>query len=308
MDSELRTRIEETIRKNPIVLFMKGSKRFPQCGFSASVVQVLGELAVPFETVNVLADPALREGIKEYSEWPTIPQLYIRGEFVGGADIVREMHQNGELRALVDGLAAAPATPVAAPKLTLTAVAADALREAGGDPGDVLRFAVSPRFEHELWFGPKEPGDVLVEASGVTFHLDAASAGRADGTSIDFVDGPAGKGFKIDNPHAPPAVKVLSPEELKALLAGGEAFHLVDVRTEQEFATASIERARLLDAAFEAELAALPRDAKLVFTCHHGVRSRAAAERFLSRGHTNVWNLAGGIDAYSHVDPRVPRY
>ncbi|NUN92833.1 MAG: Grx4 family monothiol glutaredoxin [Verrucomicrobiae bacterium] len=93
MDEELRQRIEKTIHGHPVVLFMKGSKRFPQCGFSASVVQVLGEVGVAFETVNVLADPALREGIKEFSDWPTIPQLYVKGEFVGGADIVRELHQ-----------------------------------------------------------------------------------------------------------------------------------------------------------------------------------------------------------------------
>jgi monothiol glutaredoxin len=263
---------------------------------------------VAFETVNVLADPALREGIKEFSDWPTIPQLYVKGEFVGGADIVRELHQKGELRAMLAGVGPAVAAPTIQPKLTVTAVAAAALRDAEGDPGDVLRFSVSARFEHELWFGPAEPGDVVVEANGVAFRLDPASAGRADGTSIDFVDGPAGKGFKIDNPHAPPAVRSISPVELKALLDGGTKVHLVDVRTEGEFETARIEGARLLDADYEAELAALPKDVRLIFTCHHGVRSRAAAERFLSRGHTDVWNLTGGIDAYSRVDPRVPRY
>ena len=95
--SDAKTRIEELIAKNRVVLFMKGNKSFPQCGFSSRVVQILKNEGVDFETVNVLADPEIRQGIKEYSNWPTIPQLYVDGKFVGGCDIVTEMHQNGEL-------------------------------------------------------------------------------------------------------------------------------------------------------------------------------------------------------------------
>jgi monothiol glutaredoxin len=94
-------RIRQMITENEIVLFMKGVPAAPQCGFSASVVKTLAALGVPFAGVNVLADPFLREGIKEFSDWPTIPQLYIKGEFVGGADIVREMYESGELQAMV---------------------------------------------------------------------------------------------------------------------------------------------------------------------------------------------------------------
>lgn len=94
-------RIAKIIADTPVVLFMKGVPAAPQCGFSASVVKVLEALGVPFEGVNVLADPFLREGIKEFSDWPTVPQLYVKGEFVGGSDIVREMYQSGELQALV---------------------------------------------------------------------------------------------------------------------------------------------------------------------------------------------------------------
>lgn len=99
------TSTQETIRQlvqsHPVVLFMKGTKHFPQCGFSAAVVEVLSELGVDFKTVNVLENPEIRQGIKEFAKWPTIPQLYVRGEFVGGCDIVREMHQAGELEALL---------------------------------------------------------------------------------------------------------------------------------------------------------------------------------------------------------------
>lgn len=96
----VRDRIEKLITSNDTVVFMKGTKRLPQCGFSARVVQVLEELGVPYETVNVLADPEVREGIKVYADWPTIPQLYHRGTFVGGCDIVSGMAQNGELAKL----------------------------------------------------------------------------------------------------------------------------------------------------------------------------------------------------------------
>jgi monothiol glutaredoxin len=104
MEDSTRETIDRLIHTHPVMLFMKGSKTFPQCGFSAAVVEVLKKHGVAFETVNVLADPALREGIKEYSRWPTIPQLYIAGEFIGGCDIVRELDASGELRQKLSGL------------------------------------------------------------------------------------------------------------------------------------------------------------------------------------------------------------
>ena len=95
--SDVRTRIQDLIDKNKVLLFMKGNKSIPQCGFSSRVVGLLKTEGVPFETVNVLADPELREGIKQFSNWPTIPQLYVNGKFIGGCDIVTEMHESGEL-------------------------------------------------------------------------------------------------------------------------------------------------------------------------------------------------------------------
>jgi monothiol glutaredoxin len=101
MTRNVMDEIAETVKANPVVLFMKGSKSMPQCGFSAAVIQVLNELGVPYKDINVLADPDIRDGIKRFSDWPTIPQLYVNGEFVGGCDIVREMHAKGELAAIV---------------------------------------------------------------------------------------------------------------------------------------------------------------------------------------------------------------
>jgi monothiol glutaredoxin len=103
MREEVKARIEQTIAGSKVVLFMKGTKNFPQCGFSARVVQALKNAGEPFADVNVLADPELREAIKEFSNWPTIPQLYVSGKFVGGCDIVTELEQNGELDKLVKG-------------------------------------------------------------------------------------------------------------------------------------------------------------------------------------------------------------
>jgi monothiol glutaredoxin len=102
MDVTVEARIRQEIDETPVVLYMKGSPVFPQCGFSAAVVQILSHLGVKFKGVDVLADPEIRQGIKEFSSWPTIPQLYVKGEFVGGCDIIREMFEAGELQQLFE--------------------------------------------------------------------------------------------------------------------------------------------------------------------------------------------------------------
>ena len=99
--SEAKARIDELVKKNKVVLFMKGTALFPQCGFSSRAIAILDHLGVGSETVDVLQDPEIRNGIKEYSDWPTIPQLYVKGEFVGGSDIMMEMYESGELQQLV---------------------------------------------------------------------------------------------------------------------------------------------------------------------------------------------------------------
>ena len=101
MANDVFERIQSEVSDAPVMLYMKGTAMFPQCGFSARVVQILTHLGVPFKTANVLEDEELREGIKEFSQWPTIPQLYVKGEFVGGCDIVMEMFQSGELGTLL---------------------------------------------------------------------------------------------------------------------------------------------------------------------------------------------------------------
>ncbi len=200
LSPEVHKAITDRIQGSHVVLFMKGNRRFPQCGFSSAVVNILDEMLSNYETINVLTEPELREGIKEFSQWPTIPQLYVNGQFVGGCDIVREMHASGELAKLL-GVKLEDLTP----SITLTDAAARAFKEAASDEEDeALRLEISPRFEYQLYFGPRNEGDIEVSSNGVTICVDRASARRADGMSIDFVEGPGGAGFSIKNPNEPP--------------------------------------------------------------------------------------------------------
>jgi monothiol glutaredoxin len=307
LDPETRKKIDQLVASDPVVLFMKGSRSFPQCGFSASVVNILNTLIPKYATVNILSDADVRTGMKEYSDWPTFPQLFIKGEFVGGADIVRQMHEAGELEKKLGDLVA-PAKP---PSVTVSARAGKELGEALKDaaPGDVIHLTITAAWEHQLDLGPKEAAHVTVVSGGVTLQLDRASAARAEGVTIDFIEAADGGGFKIDNPNRPAVVREIAPRELKALLDSGKLEHLYDVRTDQERATAKLAGSKQLDDTTMAAIETLAKDTPIAFYCHSGGRSRGAAEHFLKLGFKTVYNLAGGIDAWSRdVDPSVPRY
>ena len=101
MADSVQAHIDETVKNNKVLIYMKGNPTFPMCGFSAATIQIFDSLGVPYETVDVLQNPAIRDGIKRYSNWPTIPQIYVNGEFIGGCDIIQEMHSRGELEPLV---------------------------------------------------------------------------------------------------------------------------------------------------------------------------------------------------------------
>ncbi len=306
LSDTVRSQLDELIKKNKVLLFMKGNKHFPQCGFSAQVIGILKETGTKFETVNVLQDPAVRDGIKEYSSWPTIPQLYVDGEFIGGCDIIKEMYAAGDLQKKL-GVEAAP--PPALPKVTLDAGAVKAFKDADEGNGDVLRLEISPQFQYDLYFGPKKTGDLEVAVSGLTVCFDRESAKRADGINVAWVETPDGGAFRIDNPNEPARVKSLTGPELKKWMDDGKKFAFFDVRTEDERKLAKLDAATLLDEAGEKQLAALDKATPIVVLCHHGMRSKSAAERILRDGFTQVYNLEGGIDAWSQkVDTTVPRY
>jgi monothiol glutaredoxin len=310
MNEQTRSQLDSLVKSSRVVLFMKGSRHFPQCGFSATVAKILDGYLPKYETVNVLSSPDIRDGIKEYSSWPTIPQLYIDGKFVGGCDIVKELDSSGELAKLLGSEKAA--VPFSGPKVdppvvkvtddAKTAILA-AQKEAGGDP---LRVAIGPRHEYDLFFDPKAASDVVVESSGITFVFDAESASRAGELSISMVEG---TGFRIDSSKAPPRPKSMSAAELKTALAtDAKHVYILDVRPEGERSLASLPSCKPLEPNTLDELASLPADMRVVVYCHHGHRSRGVAEQLVSRGVKNDFNLEGGIDAYASVDSTIPRY
>jgi monothiol glutaredoxin len=307
LDPQIKQKIDQLLASDSVVLFMKGTRSFPQCGFSASVVNILNTLIPKYTTVNVLADADVRGGMKEYSEWPTFPQLFVKGEFVGGADIVRQMFEGGELETKLGDLV----TPAKPANVTVTPRAAAELSAAlkDGAPGDVIHLTITPSWEHQLDIGPKEGSHVTVVSNGLTVQLDRASAARANGTEIDFIEDATGAGFKIENPNRPVTVREIQPKEMKALLDGGKIPHMYDVRTPKEREVAQIAGTSLLDDQTMAKIEALPKDTVLAFHCHHGGRSRGAAEHFLKAGFKTVYNMAGGIDAWARdIDPSIKRY
>ncbi|MCS5636029.1 MAG: Grx4 family monothiol glutaredoxin [Myxococcota bacterium] len=307
MDDAVRSEIDKLVQGHPVMLFMKGNRQAPQCGFSAKVCSILDNYLDDYQTLDVLQNGEIREAIKAYSSWPTIPQLYVAGEFVGGCDIITEMADSGEL---FDALGVdRPETIV--PDIHVSDDAAEALRQAAAQNGgqdQFLHLSVSQDWQTSLSMAPRSAASVAVEANGVTFMVDPFSTTRADGLTIQLVESPEGRGFKVDNPNAP-TLGEMSVQELKALLDAGEEFELIDVRTPKEFETARISSATLLDEAAYQRLSELSKQTKIVFVCHHGPRGVNAAQQFIGQGFTNVHNVTGGLDAWSaEIDPSVPRY
>ncbi|GAB3380009.1 Grx4 family monothiol glutaredoxin [Lysobacter fragariae] len=307
LDPALRSRIESLLQSNRVVLFMKGEPSAPQCGFSAKAVAALSSLDVDYAHVNVLADPEIREGIKQYGDWPTIPQLYVGGELVGGSDIIEQMAHSGELHALV-GVAAPDRTP---PHITITPAAAQMLRSALDDAGDgyALQVEIDARYNAKLQLGAVAANAIATEAEGLRVQFDPASARRAQGMAIDWVDDERGRGLVIDNPNAPPKVKSLTTVEANARVVAG-SLTLVDVRPPDERAIASVNVPfSVFDGAALSHLEALSKDTPLAFLCHHGGRSAQAAEHFRGLGFREVYNVEGGIEAWAiDADPHVARY
>jgi monothiol glutaredoxin len=300
-----RARIENLLAENRIVLFMKGSRAAPQCGFSAATTDRLNALLDDYVTVDVLVDEEIRQGIKEFGNWPTIPQLYVDRELVGGADIVQSMFDSGELHRVL-GVTEPDRTP---PEITISDAAVTAIRQALSDAGDMKLFlVVDGRFQPQFQLREASGNEICVVANGLEVCFDLASAQRARGASIDWTKTPHGEGLAIHLPAAPTAVKSLDVHALKRRLEAGD-ITVLDVRPAQDRALAPFAHAEVLDAESHARLAALPKDTPLAFLCHHGNSSRSAAEHFREHGFRDVWNVEGGIEAWStEVDSSVPRY
>lgn len=307
LSPETRARIESILGAHHVVLFMKGNPQGPQCGFSAKAVGILGGLVPDFGHVDVLADAEIREGIKLYGQWPTIPQLYVGGELLGGSDIIEQMLNSGELHEAL-GLAAPDRTP---PAIEITPAAAEAIGRAiaGNDDGAVLHLSVDPRFNARFELKPATGQEIVSEAAGIRLHLDLASAPRARGIRIDWVEDVRGAGLAIHNPNAPPAVKAMTVQQLHDQIIAG-TIDVVDVRPAHARALAPFPHPHeVLDEDSAGRLAELPKDLPIAFLCHHGNSSRQAAEHFRNLGFHDLYNVEGGIDAWSSdIDPSVPRY
>jgi monothiol glutaredoxin len=307
LDPALRSRIESLLQSNRVVLFMKGQPNMPQCGFSAKAVGALGALGVDYAHVNVLADQDIREGIKAYGDWPTIPQLYIDGELVGGSDIIEQMNNSGELAAAL-GVPAPDRTP---PAITVTPAAVEMLRKAVDDAGPdaALSLSINAQFQPNFQLAQHDPNAIAAESNGLRVQFDLASARRADGITIDWVDDIRGKGLAIDNPNAPKPVPQMSVKDVDAKVRAGELI-LVDVRpyAEREIVAVGVPF-RTFDGNGRAEIEALPKDTAIAFMCHGGGRSGRTTEEFRALGFSNVHNVAGGITAWAdEVDTSLPKY
>lgn len=306
--SDVHAQIRALVTSEPIVLFMKGSRAQPQCGFSARVVDILDELVEDYVTRDVLSDPTLREGIKTFSDWPTLPQLYVQGKLVGGADIVVEMHKAGELAGLVKAAVPGASAPAEVrPEVLVTEAAVAAFQRFAETPAPRVRMSIDRDFDVVLELEDPRPGDLELDLGGLLMSMDRRTAQRANGVTIDFVE--KANGFKIDNPNKPAAVRPLAVEDYAAMRASGKPHLLLDVRTPGEREIARIEGSELLDDEMMERLMELDRTTPIVCQCHHGVRSRNAAEQLVAIGFREVYNLTGGIAAWSaSVDPRVPTY
>jgi len=202
LSPDTRARIESILASNDVVLFMKGNPQRPQCGFSMKAAGIIGGLVAEYVHVDVLQDPEIREGIKAYGQWPTIPQLYVKGELIGGSDIIEQMLNSGELHELLGG-AAPDRTP---PTITITDAAAEQIRRAMAEQGEglALHMAVDATFNSRFELKAASGQEIRATANGITVHFDLASAPRAAGIVIDWVDrGVQGAGLSIHNPNAP---------------------------------------------------------------------------------------------------------
>ena len=296
LDSETRGMIDSIVNSHKVVLFMKGTPEQPQCGFSASTISTLNMLVPDYRTINVLEHPEIRDGIKDYGNWPTIPQLYVSGELIGGNDIVQDMLKNGELGDILGVETPAAETP----EIHLGASAAEVMKNAiASNEGATLHLQISAGWNHAFSLEQSKPGAIQIDVDGLQISMDPWSATRANGLKVELNDTLTGTSFSFDNPNAPPPVKQMTVQELKKKLDDEKDVLLIDVRGTEERAVASIERAVTWNEETMALVESLPKDAEVIFHCASGGRSQSLAELLRSRGHTNLYNVTGGMQAWS---------
>jgi len=290
MTEELRAKLQSMVDSHDVVLFMKGTRQQPQCGFSNRVVSILEELEIDYQTYNVFSDPDIRSGMKDFSMWPTFPQLYIKQEFVGGCDLVTEMMQSGEL----PGMLGVTLEDVEPPTVHCSPNILNLFKESLATHGGGIHIDVSKNFQYDIFIGPKSNGQVESIVDGVPFYFSRGSAKRANGISLDFKDGDNG-GVLIDNPNEP-KFEDIAVSDVEAWVADNPTakVYQIGVTAEQVLPFAT-----LLDANAHQEIGQLPKDHPIAFMCVMGVRSQHAAKDLAFQGYSNVFNIVGGLTAWN---------
>ena len=293
MNEQIKNEIENLVNNNACVLFMKGNPKHPQCGFSSNTVNILQELVgEDFAFCNVLEDQNIREGIKEYGNWPTIPQLYINKELVGGNDIVTEMYNTGELQTML-GLPQPQREPA---EIAITDVARQNIMNGIKDIGShVLKLSIDSQFNTRFSIEEPKGYELISEIGDIKIYMDIGTAKRANGIEIDWVEDLQGAGLVINNPNQPKEINQLSKNDLIKGMEKGVYKHIYDVRSEQQFSVQSIAGSKRLDKENMQKIETLAKDTPLVFVCSVGNTSQGACDFYRKKGFTNVNNLVGGI-------------
>ena len=297
MNNQTKEIIENLVKNNKCVLFMKGTPEHPQCGFSSNTVGILKELVgTNFVTSNVLENQEIREGIKEYGNWPTIPQLYIDGELVGGNDIVTEMFNTGELQTML-GLEQPERTPA---EIIISDKAQENIKVGTESMGNnVLKLSIDSQFNTRFSIEEPKGYEVVSEVGDIKIYMDVGTAKRANGITIDWVEDLQGAGLVIKNPNQPKPVNQLSSADLKKGINDGTYKHIYDVRSEAQFMAQTIPGAKRLDKENMQIIEELDKNTPLVFICTSGATSQGACDYFHKKGFTNVSNLAGGVIGFN---------
>jgi len=298
MNQDVKKRIESLINSHKVFLFMKGTPQAPMCGFSGNTIKMLKDLLEDdFKSFNVLEDHDIREGIKVYSEWPTIPQLYINNEFIGGNDIISEMFNTGELHEIL-ALNKPDRTP---PNITISDDALmhikEGMKEAGGHK---LFLSIDDAFNTRFSLDTPKGYEIVAQAGDLDLYMDIGTAERAQNIEITWLEELQGSGLRIKNPNEPPAVIDLSAAELQDWLDTQDIDNpqVFDVRTADKIAMGTLPGGRRLDKEAINEIEKMAKDTPLVFVCQVGQSSMAAAEFFRKKGYSKVYNLTGGYDAW----------
>lgn len=299
IDQTVKQRIDDLIQSDKVFLFMKGNPQTPMCGFSGNTVKMLNDLlGNQYSTFNVLEDNAIREGIKTYSDWPTIPQLYINQEFVGGNDIISEMFNTGELHEML-GLKKPDRTP---PEMSISDEALNHIKEGMKEAGSHKLFlSIDDEFNTRFSLDTPKGYEVVATVKDLDIYMDIGTAERAQNIEISWIEELQGSGLRIKNPNEPPAVQELSVAELQDWFDTDNAENpkIYDVRPEDKVAEGTVPGAKRLDKNTIEEIESMDKETPLVFLCQVGQSSMAAAEYFRKKGYTKVFNLTGGYNAWN---------